>query len=566
MLRQTPPSSASSAEALGESTATPTENNNSPFVTLTESGSKLESLQTPGGTDVSVSAKLKKPSPPAPPPSRTSRKHPNKLQKFNLIPRPALPIPPPSGPNYKPAISSPLREIGEDGSSDVAEDEPPRPLSRAQRQRSLKIRVAVSTTQNRRLSNTPEPETNYWYDDPFANVGPQEPTRQRGSPAATMDTIGQYFSRYPSRRPSINPFGDTISVASEIPYAEPTSITEDPIGLPTPGTFEFGINDPERGFLPSSHRQPNLYPAWDEKEDDDDLHNPDGTDDQPPRLRDYCLHWNPRRCGRIFCGGLVVAGILAVFIVWPIVSGVRVSNGGIITERISPVDYGILGSIRTIMVDPDTPDYAMTRNSVLGRGELKLVFSDEFSQEGRTFYPGEDQFWEAVDLHYAATNDLEWYDPDAITTADGALQIRLDAHRNHDLDYRSGMLQSWNKLCFKGGVMEVSASLAGPGGAPGLWPGIWTLGNLARPGYRASTDGLWPYSYNKCDVGITPNQSSPDGISFLPGQRLAKCTCEGEDHPSPGIGRGAPEIDSLEGSVDYGMRVGVATQSSQIVV
>lgn len=126
------------------------------------------------------------------------------------------------------------------------------------------------------------------------------------------------------------------------------------------------------------------------------------------------------------------------------------------------------------------------------------------------------------------------------------------------------MLQSWNKLCFKGGVLEVSASLAGPGGKPGLWPGIWTLGNLARPGHLATSDGVWPYSYDNCDAGITPNQSSPDGLSFLPGQRLSQCTCVDEDHPSLGVGRGAPEIDALEGSVDGTLGLGVVSQSSQV--
>src|SRR5437667_12750733 len=90
------------------------------------------------------------------------------------------------------------------------------------------------------------------------------------------------------------------------------------------------------------------------------------------------------------------------------------------------------------------------------------------------------------------------------------------------------------------------------------------MGNLGRPGYRATTDGVWPYTYNSCDTGITANQSSSDGISYLPGQKLPSCACPGEDHPSPGIGRGAPEIDVLEGSVDPTNRIGVVTQSYQI--
>lgn len=127
------------------------------------------------------------------------------------------------------------------------------------------------------------------------------------------------------------------------------------------------------------------------------------------------------------------------------------------------------------------------------------------------------------------------------------------------------MLNSWNKVCFKGGSFEVSVSLPGPAGVHGFWPGMWTMGNLGRPGYLATTDGLWPYTYGECDVGITPNQSSPDGLSYLPGQRLSSCTCKGEDHPTPGTGRGAPEIDIAEVSADWGgMGIGVATQSFQV--
>jgi hypothetical protein len=101
------------------------------------------------------------------------------------------------------------------------------------------------------------------------------------------------------------------------------------------------------------------------------------------------------------------------------------------------------------------------------------------------------------------------------------------------------------------------------------------MGNLARPGYAASTDGMWPYryvsllvetnptcilfrfhpfplvpssngvlpfifSYDSCDVGTFPNQTDADGLgppaalfsnasremynfslSWLPGQRAS---------------------------------------------
>lgn len=134
------------------------------------------------------------------------------------------------------------------------------------------------------------------------------------------------------------------------------------------------------------------------------------------------------------------------------------------------------------------------------------------------------------------------------------------------------MLQSWNKLCFKGGYLEASISLPGAGDTIGFWPGFWAMGNLGRPGYASTTDGTWPYSYSDiCDAGITPNQSDPDGLSELPGMRLPACTCD-EDadmHPSPGKSRYAPEIDAIEASVLYldppiEAAIGSASQSLQV--
>jgi hypothetical protein len=93
-------------------------------------------------------------------------------------------------------------------------------------------------------------------------------------------------------------------------------------------------------------------------------------------------------------------------------------------------------------------------------------------------------------------------------------------------------------------------------------------GNLGRAGYGATLDGMWPYVYDSCDAGTMPNQTLNGGppaalhsgendgeksfgeLSFLPGQRLSRCTCPGESHPGPihssdgsYVGRSAPEID-----------------------
>jgi hypothetical protein len=55
------------------------------------------------------------------------------------------------------------------------------------------------------------------------------------------------------------------------------------------------------------------------------------------------------------------------------------------------------------LVDKDTPQDAFTIKSYMDDSELVLVFSDEFNRDDRSFYPGDDPFWEAVDMHYWGT-------------------------------------------------------------------------------------------------------------------------------------------------------------------
>ncbi|KAJ9623452.1 beta-glucan synthesis-associated protein [Taxawa tesnikishii (nom. ined.)] len=305
-----------------------------------------------------------------------------------------------------------------------------------------------------------------------------------------------------------------------------------------------------------------LFPEDVEK--DDWLHNPDPNEKEG---RMTCADLFSKR-GIVNVGGLalITIGVAMLFIGYPILTFVQKAvnpagnscetNPNCIKDNVKLLNGA---SIRRGLIDPHTP-------SLLTQQQ----FSDEFEDDGRTFYPGDDAYFEAVDLWYGVTMDLEWYDPDAVTTADGTLNIRFDAFQNHGLNYRSGMLQSWNMLCFKGGYMEASISLPGRGDTIGFWPGFWAMGNLGRPGYAATTDGMWPYSYdNICDAGITKNQSDPDGLSSLPGMRLPACTCDGEDHPTPGYSRSSPEIDALEASVGYldppiGAAIGSASQSFQV--
>ena len=91
---------------------------------------------------------------------------------------------------------------------------------------------------------------------------------------------------------------------------------------------------------------------------------------------------------------------------------------------------------------------------------------------------------------------------------------------------------------------------------------------------------MWPYSYDSCDLGTFPNQTTQAGdpavdatggingapLSYLPGQRLSACTCPGSDHPGPTVstGRGVPEIDVLEAQIDLALFQGQVSQSFQV--
>ena len=68
--------------------------------------------------------------------------------------------------------------------------------------------------------------------------------------------------------------------------------------------------------------------------------------------------------------------------------------------------------------------------------------------------------------------------------------ITMEEILNHNLNFRSGMVQSWNKFCFTGGLVLASVVLPGTNNILGLWPAIWTMGNLGRAGYGASLEGM----------------------------------------------------------------------------
>jgi beta-glucan synthesis-associated protein KRE6 len=99
---------------------------------------------------------------------------------------------------------------------------------------------------------------------------------------------------------------------------------------------------------------------------------------------------------------ILAFALMMLFAGYPVVLWIK-------KRAIHPVSYNVaktngtgqvpsLPGLRTL-IDPDTDQSAYTRTGNDGY-TYELVFSDEFNLDGRTFYPGDDPYWEAVDMHY----------------------------------------------------------------------------------------------------------------------------------------------------------------------
>lgn len=179
----------------------------------------------------------------------------------------------------------------------------------------------------------------------------------------------------------------------------------------------------------------------------------------------------------------------------------------------------------------------------------ELVFSDEFNTPYRSFADGVDPRWTALDKNDYTNDALHYYSPNNVVTNDnGELVITTEAADTDVIGFddvkrkktrvtkhfKSGMVQSWNKFCFTGGIIESEVVLPGKANVGGLWPAFWLLGNLARHTYVGSSEHVWPWSSSVC------TKKSGDSQLINACDRIEHYGLE------VGLGRGAPEMDIFE--------------------
>lgn len=203
----------------------------------------------------------------------------------------------------------------------------------------------------------------------------------------------------------------------------------------------------------------------------------------------------------------------------------------------------------TTLPPSQAPSTSPTVTPTFSPRAFELVFSDEFNTPDRTFQDGQDPRWTALEKNDYTNDALHYYTVDNIRTNDmGELVIKTEAKDTDVIGFddvkrkkthvtkhfRSGMIQSWNKFCFTGGIIEAEVILPGKAHVGGLWPAFWLLGNLARHTYVGSSQHVWPWSSTTC------TQKSRDSQLISGCNRVAHYGLESR------LGRGAPEIDIFE--------------------
>jgi hypothetical protein len=141
---------------------------------------------------------------------------------------------------------------------------------------------------------------------------------------------------------------------------------------------------------------------WDTKDPDldDALHNPDPRVDAAQD--NSFTFFSGRGWANVSVLILLIAGLITLFAGYPILSFYNSIPLATLGSNFGGSNAS--GQIPDLpnfprLIDPDTEKQYYTKTASDG-STWHLVFSDEFNTDGRTFWPGDDPFWEAVDLHY----------------------------------------------------------------------------------------------------------------------------------------------------------------------
>jgi hypothetical protein len=252
-----------------------------------------------------------------------------------------------------------------------------------------------------------------------------------------LEDLGRNYSRYPI--PSTYLHSHSSELGARTQTWAPRTTTKSQSSDSQSNTEKWGYPDDSLdSFNPYHGGEKRFILYTNEIEPDDKYHLPADDDDEVYKST-WSDYFQKRSIFSTFGAIFMTFGLLCVFIIVPVLTfatnkflpGDHTYNStgwtGPAWAHVNDRTYGLLKNVRIGLIDPDTPTSAKTRKSTFDGSTLNLVFSDEFNKDNRTFYPRDDTFWTGADIWYGAMQDMEWYDPDAITTGEGTLQLRMDS-------------------------------------------------------------------------------------------------------------------------------------------
>ncbi len=164
---------------------------------------------------------------------------------------------------------------------------------------------------------------------------------------------------------------------------------------------------------------------------------------------------------------------------------------------VSACDYSdgeVLDSVETFSGEYERPALNVKpgvtvydNQEVTAGGSLSLVWSDEFDGDTLDLNTWFIQTGDGTDFFLPAgwgNNELQYYQPDNITVANGVLTIEARQESVSGYNYTSARITTQDLVAFRYGRIEARMKL--PGGQ-GLWPAFWLLSQDSPLGSWAAT-------------------------------------------------------------------------------
>jgi beta-glucanase (GH16 family) len=169
------------------------------------------------------------------------------------------------------------------------------------------------------------------------------------------------------------------------------------------------------------------------------------------------------------------------------------------TWRASAAGVSVVVGLAVILALVPTVVVKLMDSDPPARHGWKLIWHDEFNDDTLN-----QQNWNARDTASPRNNELQYYTPSHIAVQRGRLRLNSDRGAYRDRLFTSAAVDTYDKVAFTYGRIEVRARL--PRMGVGIWPALWMLGTGCHP---VNGPCAWPTSgSNEIDIMEAVNIST----------------------------------------------------------